>query len=135
MIEDLDLYWPLLESLNLDAITTVELADQAWNWLGARIEWVERERDDELTLAVEARDADWLRETKSLLRRARALRQEVQNRRGALTRKAQQARAAQAERVFVEVARARLAPQVWNDIWEEAYRLRPDLHPDGARAA
>lgn len=124
---------------DLDALTTLELCDEATAWLRLRIAAMDAEREDEKAHPMIDWDHEWLGASRSTLKQARFLLVEITRRAGAfrLASRAKEtaARNQSGERLFVDVARRVLSPDQFTAIWDTVFTERPDLRPQRKAAA
>lgn len=106
--------------VDVAAISTVEAADEWIGWIRDRLDAVQRDREDEIGLPAAERDEAFMSATGSVLRRLRGLRQDVQNRRGELTRldrqTAQRALQSSREQLFIDLCRETLDRETYRSL-------------------
>lgn len=127
-------------AVDLDALTTTDQVDERMSWLVARIDAVTADREDEIGMEAADRDEGFLAATGNALRHMRALRQDLQTRRGRLN-KAEKAAARAAEvphqetreRLFIDAARELLDRATYLRLWDEVDR-REELQSAKAAA-
>ncbi len=110
------------------ALETVQAVDDQMAWLVARINAVTTDREDEIGLPAADRDEAFLASTGNVLRLMRGQRQELQNRRGVLTKAERRATQAQHDltrpQIFIEAAREVLDKETYLAVWAAVDRMQ-----------
>lgn len=120
----------LAERPNVDASkieTLEELETVLTDWV-ATLDAVREDREDEIGQGAGRRDEGFLARTNSLIRHMAKVRQDIQNRRGQLSKAAKKARVGGVDeltrdRAFVKAAVATLPPAVMEALWRAADSL------------
>lgn len=117
--------------IHVRALTSTQEVDAQTTWLVARIDAVTLDREDEIGMGAGERDEAFLAATNSALRHMRDLRQQLQTRRGELSRaekataKALEAPAQETrERLFIDAAREVLDRSTYLAIWDRVDRMQ-----------
>lgn len=116
-----------VRQFNVNDITTVEEIDAGVAYLAERIIAVEADRNDEISLVPADRDEGFLATTGTLLKRMRHQRQELQTRRGVISRESRLRERAGAEIrrevLFIDAAREMLPQATYQALWAQVDRL------------